>query len=62
MYVLASRDYSKDSDKYWKFEINLDTYREKIYLKWIIDTETNLVYPANEESKSILDILDSSDR
>lgn len=60
LYVLASRDYSRDvSDKYWKFEINIETYKEEIYLKWIIDTETNSVYPANEESKSVLDILDT---
>ncbi len=56
--VIASKDYSKEvSDKYWKLEIKIETYAEKIYLKFILDTETNLVYPGNEDSKSYLDLL-----
>ncbi|KER06861.1 hypothetical protein AAA799E16_00377 [Marine Group I thaumarchaeote SCGC AAA799-E16] len=60
VWVLASPDYSREvSDKYWKFEININTYREKVHLEWIIDTETSSVYPVNEDSKIILDILDA---
>ena len=56
--VIASKDYSKEvSDRYWKLEIKIETYAEKIYLKFILDTETNLVYPGNEDSKSSLDLL-----
>ena len=56
-------DYSRGTDgKYWKFEVNVSTYREKVHLEWIIDTETNSVYPVNEIAKSVLDILDNTDK
>ena len=63
VWVDAYRDYSREiSDRYWKFEINVDTYKEEIHLEWIIDTETNSVYPVNEDAKTVLDILDNTDR
>lgn len=62
-YYVASRDYDKEiSDRYWKVEVKIQTYRETTYFEWIIDTETNLVYPGDELSKSVLDILDSFDK
>lgn len=63
VHVLVLNDYRKEvSDRYWKVEINIDTYREEVHLEWIVDTETNSLYPANEVSKSVLDILDNFDK
>ena len=61
-YYIASQDYDKEiSDRYWKVEIMIETYRETVYFEWVVDTETNLVYPGDDESKSVLDILDAFD-
>ena len=58
-YFIASRDHDKEiSDRYWKVEVMIETYRETVYFEWIVDTEINSVYPGDEESKSVLDILD----
>jgi len=58
-YFIASRDYDKEiSDRYWKVEVKIQTYRETVYFEWVIDTDTNLIYPGDKESKSVLDILD----
>ena len=59
---IASQDYDKEiSDRYWKVEVMIETYRETVYFEWVVDTETNLVYPGDDESKSVLDILDAFD-
>lgn len=61
-YYIASRDYEKEiSDRYWKVEVKIQTYRETSYFEWIVDTETNSVHPGDEGGKSVLDILDSFD-
>lgn len=61
--LFAQKDYDKsDYNRYWKVELEIQTYRETAYYEWIIDNETNLVFPGNEEGKSILDILDSFDK
>ena len=58
-YYVASRDYDKEiSDRYWKVEVMIETYRETVYFEWVVDTDTNLIYPGDEGSKSVLDILD----
>jgi len=58
----ALRDYTKnDYNRYWNVELEIQTYRETVYYEWVVDTETNLVYPGNEAGKSILNILDSFD-
>jgi len=62
-YFIASPDISREiSDRYWKVEFELQTYREKVHYEWIVDTETSSVYAANERSKDILTILDNFDK
>ena len=59
----ALRDYTKnDYGRYYNVELEIETYREVVHYKWIVDAETNSVYPGNEGSKSILDILDIFDK
>ena len=61
--LFAQKDYDKsDYNRYWKVELEIQTYRETAYYEWIIDNETNLVFPGNEGGKAILDILDSFDK
>lgn len=61
--MFAHRDFDKsDFNRYWKVELEIKTYRETAYYEWIIDTDTNLVYPGNEGGEEILDILDNSDK
>ena len=56
--MFAHKDFDKaDYNRYWKVELEIKTYRETAYYEWIIDNETNLVYPGNDEGKEILDIL-----
>ena len=57
--LFATPDYGQEViNKYWNVELEIQTYRETSYFKWVVDTETNLVYPGNDEGKEILDILD----
>jgi len=61
--MFAHKDFDKtDYNRYWKVELEIKTYRETVYYEWIIDNETNLVYPGNEDGKSFLNILDSFDK
>ena len=56
----AHKDFNKsDYNRYWKVELEIQTYRETVYYEWVIDNETNLVFPGNEGGKEILDILDT---
>ena len=60
--LFAHRDFDKsDYNRYWKVEFEIQTYRETAYYEWIIDNETNLVYPGNDAGKEILDLLDITD-
>lgn len=61
--IFALPDYSKEiSDRYWEVEMKIKTYMETVNYKWIIDTDTNLVYPGDEESKVVLELLDLIDK
>lgn len=62
-YFIASPDVSREiSNRYWKVEFELQTYRERVHYEWIVDTETNSVYAANERANDILTILDNFDK
>ncbi len=57
--LFAHKDWDKtDYNRYWKVELEIKTYRETAYYEWVIDNETNLVYPGNDEGKEIMDLLD----
>jgi len=61
-YFIASHDYDKEiSDRYWKVEMKMQTYKETAYFEWVVDTDTNLIYPVDERSKSVLDMVDNFD-
>jgi len=62
-YFIASPDYSRElSDRYWKVEFKLQTYKDSVYWVWLVDTKTNTVYPGNGGAKEILVIMDSFDQ
>jgi len=62
-YFIASPDYSRElSDRYWKVEFKLQTYKDDVYWVWLVDTETNTVYPGNGGGKEILVIMDTFDK
>lgn len=61
--MFAYKDFdTKDFNRYWKVELEIKTYRETAYYEWVVDTETNLVYPGNAAGGEILDILDIFDK
>ncbi len=61
-YFIASEDYSREiSDRYWRVELEIQTYRERIHYEWIVDAQTSKVFAANEMGQSFLDILDNFD-
>ena len=57
--LFAHKDFeSNNFDRYWKVELEIKTYRETAYYEWVVDNETNEVYPGNEYGQEILDIID----
>ena len=62
VYYLALPDYNRElSDRYWKVEWKIQTYRETVSWVWLVDTDTNTIYAGNKLAKAILDILDAFD-